>query len=108
MADIRQVQAGTQTIAVRKDLRVPMRDGVSLAADTYSGWSGSPHAGSPTLVARSRANGARPCRMPHVPHIPTEFSDPRRDEINIAAHVTSLISMIAVPAPRNGGYGPAP
>ncbi|MFD0474941.1 hypothetical protein ACFQ0B_46875 [Nonomuraea thailandensis] len=28
MADIQTIQAGEQTIAVRKDLRVPMRDGV--------------------------------------------------------------------------------
>ena len=36
MTDQHTVQAGTQTIAVRKDLRVPMRDGITLAADTYS------------------------------------------------------------------------
>ncbi|TQN42856.1 hypothetical protein FHU33_2265 [Blastococcus colisei] len=50
MADIRQVQAGTQTIAVRKDLRVPMRDGVTLAADVYSGVEDRPR---PALVALS-------------------------------------------------------
>ncbi|HZB20109.1 MAG TPA: CocE/NonD family hydrolase [Blastococcus sp.] len=50
MADIRQVQAGTQTIAVRKDLRVPMRDGATLAADVYSGVEDKPR---PALVALS-------------------------------------------------------
>jgi predicted acyl esterase len=50
MADIRQVQAGAQTIAVRKDLRVPMRDGVTLAADAYAGVEDKPR---PALVALS-------------------------------------------------------
>ena len=41
---------GTQQIAVRKDLRVPMRDGVELAADTYAGTEDKPR---PALVALS-------------------------------------------------------
>lgn len=35
MADFLTIQAGEQKIAVRKDLEVPMRDGVTLVADTY-------------------------------------------------------------------------
>ena len=50
MADIRRLDAGGQTIAVRKDLRVPMRDGVTLAADVYSGVEEKPR---PALVALS-------------------------------------------------------
>ena len=50
MADIRRLDAGGQTIAVRKDLRVPMRDGVTLAADVYSGVEDKPR---PALVALS-------------------------------------------------------
>ena len=50
MADFRTVQAGGQRIAVRKDLRVPMRDGVTLAADAYSGIEDKPR---PALVALS-------------------------------------------------------
>jgi hypothetical protein len=50
MADIRRLDAGGQTIAVRKDLRVPMRDGVTLAADVYSGVGDEPR---PALVALS-------------------------------------------------------
>jgi hypothetical protein len=50
MADVRRIQAGTQTIAVRKDVRVPMRDGVTLAADVYSGVGDEPR---PALVALS-------------------------------------------------------
>ena len=50
MADIRQVQAGTQTISVRKGVRVPMRDGVTLAADVYSGVEDKPR---PALIALS-------------------------------------------------------
>ena len=50
MADIRRLDAGGQTIAVRKDLRVPMRDGVTLAADVYSGVEDVPR---PALVALS-------------------------------------------------------
>jgi len=36
MTDFQTIQAGTQQIAVSKDLRVPMRDGVELAADVYT------------------------------------------------------------------------
>lgn len=42
--------AGGQTISVRKDVRVPMRDGVSLAADVYAGVEDVPR---PALVALS-------------------------------------------------------
>ena len=42
--------AGGQKIAVRKDLRVPMRDGVELAADAYHGTEDKPR---PALVALS-------------------------------------------------------
>ena len=48
MAD--RMDAGGQTIAVRKDLRVPMRDGVELAADAYHGIEDKPR---PALVALS-------------------------------------------------------
>jgi uncharacterized protein len=50
MDDIRRVQAGNQTITVRKDVRVPMRDGATLAADVYSGAEDKPR---PALVALS-------------------------------------------------------
>ena len=50
MADFRTIDAGGQEIAVRKDLRVPMRDGVTLAADVYSGAEDQPR---PALVALS-------------------------------------------------------
>jgi predicted acyl esterase len=50
MADIRTLDAGGQAIAVRKDLRVPMRDGVMLAADAYHGTDDTPR---PALVALS-------------------------------------------------------
>jgi predicted acyl esterase len=50
MADFHTVRAGAQQIAVRKDLRVPMRDGVTLAADVYSGVEDKPR---PALVALS-------------------------------------------------------
>lgn len=50
MADIRTLDAGGQAIAVRKDLRVPMRDGVTLAADAYHGTDDTPR---PALVALS-------------------------------------------------------
>lgn len=50
MADFYNIQAGEQTIAVRKDLRVPMRDGVELAADAYQGTVEKPR---PALVALS-------------------------------------------------------
>lgn len=43
-------QAGTQTIHIEKDLRVPMRDGVHLAADVYTGTDTTPR---PALVALS-------------------------------------------------------
>lgn len=44
------LRAGGATIAVRKDLRVPMRDGVALAADAYQGVADQPR---PALVALS-------------------------------------------------------
>lgn len=50
MADFTTIQAGEQTIAVRKDLRVPMRDGVELAADAYQGTVDKPR---PALIALS-------------------------------------------------------
>lgn len=43
-------QAGDQTIAITKHLRVPMRDGITLAADTYAGTDQKPR---PALVALS-------------------------------------------------------
>jgi predicted acyl esterase len=42
--------AGGEKIAIRKDLRVPMRDGVELAADAYQGAEDKPR---PALVALS-------------------------------------------------------
>lgn len=50
MPDPTLIDAGGQTIAVRKDLRVPMRDGVELVADAYSRPSDEPR---PTLIAMS-------------------------------------------------------
>ncbi|MFG1945437.1 CocE/NonD family hydrolase [Nonomuraea sp. NPDC048826] len=50
MADFQTIQAGGQQIAVRKDLRVPMRDGVTLAADAYHGTEDKPR---PALIAMS-------------------------------------------------------
>lgn len=50
MTDIKTITAGRQTIAVRKDLRVPMRDGVTLVADAYHGTDATPR---PALVALS-------------------------------------------------------
>jgi predicted acyl esterase len=50
MTDLRTVEAGEQTITVRKDLRVPMRDGVHLAADAYHAPGDGPR---PALVAMS-------------------------------------------------------
>lgn len=50
MADYETITAGTNRIAVRKDLRVPMRDGITLAADVYHGPSDEPR---PALVALS-------------------------------------------------------
>ena len=41
---------GGATIAIRKDLRVPMRDGIELAADAYQGTDEKPR---PALVALS-------------------------------------------------------
>ncbi|MGC9670740.1 CocE/NonD family hydrolase [Planosporangium sp. 12N6] len=50
MADFQTIEAGEQTIAVRKDLRVPMRDGVTLAVDAYHGIQDKPR---PALIAMS-------------------------------------------------------
>ncbi len=50
MTDIRTLQAGGIPITVQKDLRVPMRDGVELAADAYQGVDDKPR---PALVALS-------------------------------------------------------
>ncbi|MEU3948311.1 CocE/NonD family hydrolase [Streptomyces sp. NPDC029526] len=50
MTDFQTIRAGEQTIAVRKDLRVPMRDGVELAADAYHGQDDTPR---PALIAMS-------------------------------------------------------
>jgi len=44
------IKAGRETIAVRKDLRVPMRDGIALVADAYHGTEERPR---PALVALS-------------------------------------------------------
>ena len=49
-ADVQTIDAGQATIAVRKDLPVPMRDGVSLVADAYQGVEERPR---PALVALS-------------------------------------------------------
>ncbi|MFZ0530209.1 MAG: CocE/NonD family hydrolase, partial [Propionicimonas sp.] len=50
MADDTTLTAGGQDITVRKNLRVPMRDGVQLAADAYHGVDEQPR---PALVALS-------------------------------------------------------
>lgn len=50
MSDIRLLDAGRQKIAVRKDLRVPMRDGVELAVDAYHDPADEPR---PALIAMS-------------------------------------------------------
>ncbi len=50
MDDFQLLNAGGEKIAVRKDLRVPMRDGVELAADAYQGVEDKPR---PALVALS-------------------------------------------------------
>ncbi|WP_323101388.1 CocE/NonD family hydrolase [Intrasporangium sp. YIM S08009] len=50
MADVQTITAGVQKIVVRKDLAVPMRDGVTLAADAYHGVDDRPR---PALVALS-------------------------------------------------------
>lgn len=54
MGEIRTVRTGGRTITVRKDLRVPMRDGVTLVADAYSdGPADTDGAPRPALVALS-------------------------------------------------------
>jgi predicted acyl esterase len=50
MAAFQTIKAGRGNIAVRKDLRVPMRDGVTLVADAYHGTDEEPR---PALVALS-------------------------------------------------------
>jgi len=50
MADFETLDAGGQKIAVRTDLQVPMRDGVTLAVDVYHGTEDKPR---PALVAMS-------------------------------------------------------
>lgn len=50
MVEPRLLDAGGQRIAVRKDLRVPMRDGAELAADAYHGTEEEPR---PALIAMS-------------------------------------------------------
>lgn len=50
MSSRHTIQAGAQSISVDKDLRVPMRDGVTLAADAYSAPGDAPR---PALVALS-------------------------------------------------------
>jgi putative CocE/NonD family hydrolase len=50
MTDIDTVDAGGQPTAVRRDLQVPMRDGVTLAADAYHALPDTPR---PALVALS-------------------------------------------------------
>ena len=50
MATLQTIQAGGMPVSVRKDLRVPMRDGVELAADAYQGAGDKPR---PALVALS-------------------------------------------------------
>ncbi|MET7988741.1 hypothetical protein [Streptomyces sp. NPDC005281] len=50
MTDLHTIRAGEQTIAVRKDLRVSMRDGIELAVDAYHGVDDAPR---PALIAMS-------------------------------------------------------
>lgn len=50
MAEFETFDAGGQTIHIRKHLRVPMRDGIELAADAYHGVDDKPR---PALVALS-------------------------------------------------------
>ncbi|MFE6891467.1 CocE/NonD family hydrolase [Streptomyces sp. NPDC057694] len=50
MTDHQTLRAGAQTLAVRKDLRIPMRDGVELAADAYHSADDTPR---PALIAMS-------------------------------------------------------
>ena len=40
MAEFETFNAGGQAIHIRKDLRIPMRDGIELAADAYEGVDG--------------------------------------------------------------------
>ena len=50
MTQTNDVQIGTRTIRVTKDLRIPMRDGVNLVADAYGAPDDTPR---PALVALS-------------------------------------------------------
>ncbi|WAL64672.1 CocE/NonD family hydrolase [Amycolatopsis cynarae] len=50
MADFKTWEAGGEKIVIRKDLRAPMRDGISLAADVYHGVDDKPR---PVLLAMS-------------------------------------------------------
>ena len=50
MPETKRIKAGAQDIVVLKDVRVPMRDGVELAADVYHGTEEKPR---PALVALS-------------------------------------------------------
>ena len=50
MAETQTIRSGEQDIVVHKDVRVPMRDGVELAADVYHGVEDKPR---PALVALS-------------------------------------------------------
>lgn len=50
MSQIEERNAGGENIVVRKDLRVPMRDGVELAIDAYHGVQSVPR---PALIAMS-------------------------------------------------------
>ncbi len=50
MPQKKTIKAGAQDIVVHKDVRVPMRDGVELAADVYHGTEDKPR---PALVALS-------------------------------------------------------
>ena len=53
MADVRTIEAGGRTIAVRKDLRVPMRDGLRETGSPHSPFARVAeelgYAGDPTL-----------------------------------------------------------
>ena len=60
MAEVRTIEAGRETIVVHKDLRVPMRDGVSLVADAYRGTEEHPRPGARRAEpVRQGAAGAR-------------------------------------------------
>ena len=50
MGDFETIDTGKQTIALRRDLQVPMRDGVNLAIDVYSAPEDKPR---PVLLAMS-------------------------------------------------------